>query len=216
VKRKEAIMKIFIIVSIMIFLLSLSVAGVFAGGTDTAGSQYFSIKIPDSWTYKQIHFKPQSEPTGYALGNYVRLTPDKFSDLLLSDRIDTIMEKIDDGAATAVFYKDTNYPIKNAPLESYVKHEIDKLNNRNLTSQKYITVGKEKAVRIKTNDSDYYGENPVEIYLVMHDKQPYYIAYVANPKSYEKYLPEFEQILKTFTFVGNASSESDGNLTNTN
>ena len=213
-KRKGVIMKIFIIVSILIFLLSLSVSGVFAGGNDTAGSQYFSIKIPDSWTYKQSPFKSQSEPTDYALGNYVRLTPDEFSDLLLSDRIETIMEKIQDGAATAVFYKDTNYPIKNAPLESYVKHEIDKLNNRNLTSQEYTTVGKEKAVRVETNESDYYGENPVEIYLVMHDKQPYYIAYVANPKSYEKYLPEFEQIVKSFTFVGNASSEGDEKFTN--
>jgi hypothetical protein len=214
VKGEEVIMKIFIIVSIMIFLLSLSVTGLFAGGTGTVASLYFSIKIPDSWTYKQSSFKPQSEVTGYGHGNYIQLTPSKFSDLLLSDRIETFMEKIDDGAATAVFFQDTDYPIKNAPLEAYVKYKIDKLSNRNITLQKYTTVGKEKAVRIDANESDYYGNNPAAIYLVIHDKQPYYIAYVANSKSYLKYLPEFEQILKSFTFVGNASSEGDGNLTN--
>lgn len=213
-KGEEVIMKIFIIVSIIIFLLSLSVTGVFAGGTDTVANLYFSIKIPDSWTYKQSSFKPQSEVTGYGLGNYIQITPSEFRDLLLSDRIETFMEKIEDGAATAVFSQDTDYPIKNAPLESYVKYEIDKLSNRNITSQKYTIVGKEKAVRIDANESDYYGNNPAAIYLVMHDEQPYYIAYVANPKSYEKYLPEFEQILKSFTFVGNSSSEGDGNLTN--
>lgn len=198
----------------MIFLLFLSVTGVFAGGADTVANPYFSIKIPDSWTYKQSSFKPQSEVTSHGLGNYIQLTPSEFRDLLLSDRIETFMQKIEDGAATAVFSRDTDYPVKNASLDSYVKYQIDKLSNRNLTSQKYTIVGNEKAVMIDTNESDYYGNNPAAIYLVMHDKQPYYIAYVANTKSYEKFLPEFEQILKSFTFIGNTSSDGDGNLTN--
>ena len=35
----------------------------------------------------------------------------------------------------------------------------------------------------------------------MHDKEPYYLAYMGNVKDFEKYLPEFEQIIKTFKFV---------------
>jgi hypothetical protein len=53
----------------------------------------------------------------------------------------------------AIFAQDTNYPIKNAPLESYVKYKIDKLGIQNITSQQYTTVGKEKAVRIDANES---------------------------------------------------------------
>ena len=36
-----------------------------------------------------------------------------------------------------------------------------------------------------------------------------------SKENYEKYLPEFEQMVKSFRFVGSASSEPDGNLTNT-
>jgi hypothetical protein len=102
-----------------------------------------------------------------------------------------------------------------SPLESYVKYEIDKLGLLNITSQQYSTVGKEKSVRIYANDSTYYPNTNIVLYLVMHDKELYEISYFANPKNYEKYLPEFEQMVKSLRFVDGALSESDGNLTNT-
>jgi len=37
--------------------------------------------------------------------------------------------------------------------------------------------------------------------LVLHDKDPYYLEYIANTKDFQKYLPQFEQMIKTFKFV---------------
>jgi hypothetical protein len=106
-----------------------------------------------------------------------------------------------------------------SPLESYVKYEIDKLGLLNITSQQYSTVGKEKSVRIYANDSTYYPNTNIVLYLVMHDKEPYEISYFANPKNYEKYLPEFESIVKSFRFVDIPSEienlAENGNETNT-
>ena len=38
-------------------------------------------------------------------------------------------------------------------------------------------------------------------YLAWHDKKPYALAYMANVKDYEKYLPQFELMVKTFKFA---------------
>jgi len=205
-------MKILVMVSIMMFLLPLSVTSVFAGGTDSVENLYFSIKIPDSWTYREYSNTGMSQLLGRGPVNDIELTPSEFSDVLLISDFKKIIEKIqDEGSPYASFFQDNNYPIKNAPLVSYVKYRIDNLGIQNITSQQYTTVGKEKAVRLDANDSAYYGNNPVSLYFVMHDKQPYTISYLANTKNYEKYLPEFEEIVKNFRFVG--SSGEIENLT---
>ena len=210
----ENSMKSLAVVPIAIFALSLVVPVVH--GQEKVENPYFSIKVPNRWAYTEYSSTGMSQLLGRGPVNEIHLTPSEFSDILLTggDFRNAIEKLQDEDSLYAIFAQDTNYPIKNAPLESYVKYKVDKLGIQNITSQQYTTVGKEKAVRIDANESDYYGNNPAAIYLVMHDKHPYYIAYVANAKSYEKYLPEFEQILKSFTFVGNASSEADGNLTN--
>jgi hypothetical protein len=197
--------KIFIIVSIIVFLLSLSVNAVFAGGNNSVENQYFSIDIPDNWTYTEDSYTP-----------HILLTPDESSDVLLS-AVDNI-HRTAEGGVVALFEKNTEYPLKSAPLESYVKYVIDKLGIQNITSQHYTTVGKEKSVRIDANQSAQYGYAKIALYLVMHDKEPYNILYLGNPIN-EKYLPEFEQIVKTFRFVGSPSetqnlSENE-NVTNT-
>jgi hypothetical protein len=200
----------------MIFLLSLSISAVFAGGNDTVETPYFSIKIPDSWTYVESSNTPQAKTTGYGPGNSILLTPSKFSDMLLIPDYQKYSEKIQEGGVSVRFHQDTDYPIKNAPLESYVKYVIDNYGIQNITSQQYTTVGNEKAVRISANDSAGYGKSNVVLYVVMHDKQPYEINYLANPKNFEKYLPEFEQMVKSFRFVGSPSEMETENETNTN
>jgi hypothetical protein len=95
-----------------------------------------------------------------------------------------------------------------------VKYVIDNYGIQNITSQQYTTVGNEKAVRISANDSAGYGNSNIVLYVIMHDKQPYQISYIANSKNYEKYLPEFEQMVKSFRFADSASSEIE-NVTNT-
>jgi hypothetical protein len=186
---------------------------VFAGGNNV-GNLYFSIHIPDNWTYIESSNTPEAKNTGFGPGNSIELTPNEFSEILLNRDIVKLSEKIQDGGALAHFTQDTDYP-KNAPLESYVKYQIDNYGILNITSQQYTTVGKEKSVRIYANEAAYYGNSKIALYLLMHDNEPYYIGYLAGAKNYEKYLPEFEQMVKSFTFVGSALSENGENLTNT-
>lgn len=188
---------------------------VFAGQNDNLANQYFSIKIPDSWTYIESSTTPEAKTTGFGPGNSILLTPNEFSDILLNFDFQKYSEKIQEGRLSARFAQDTDYRIKNAPLESYVKYQIINYGIQNITSQQYTTVGKEKAVRITANEPIGYGDSKIVLYLVMHDKQPYDINYIASPKNYDKYLPEFEQMVKSFRFVGSPSDENGDNLTNT-
>jgi hypothetical protein len=194
----EVIMKILIGLSIIMFLSCFLFTAVFAGGMDSIENLYFSINIPDSWTYLEFSNTPQAETTGYGPVNAINLTPNEFSDILLdpSFSFEKASEKI-----IATFLQDTGYRIKNAPLESYAKYEIDKFGILNVSSQQYTTVGKEKAIRIDADESAYYGDTKIVLYLVMHDKEPYEISYFADAIYYEKYLPDFEQMVKSFKFV---------------
>jgi hypothetical protein len=178
------------------------------------GNVYFSIKLPDNWAYIESSNTPEAKTTGYGTVNTIELTPSEFSDILSTRDYEKLNEKIQDGGAYGIFLQDTDYP-KNALLESYAKYQIDNYGISNITSQQNTTVGNEKSVRIYANETAFYGNNKIALYLVMHDKVPYLIAYVANAKNYEKYLPEFEQMIKSFRFVGSPSSEME-NENNTN
>jgi hypothetical protein len=209
-KGEEVVMKIFITGPIIIFVLSFSITNVFGGGSDNVGNLYFSINIPDSWTYTESSDTLQAKTTGMGPLNRIDLTPNEFSDLLLGGNFEKQEDRV-----IAIFTQDTDYRIKNAPLESYVKYQINNNNIQNITSQQYTTVGKEKAVRIYADESAQSGYAPAVLYLVMHDKQPYQMQYIASAKNFEKYLPEFEQMVKSFRFADSPSNENGENLTNT-
>jgi hypothetical protein len=115
-------------------------SAVFAGGSDRVENHYFSIKIPDNWTYKEGSNTPQAESTGFGPANLIMLTPGEFSDILLGKAVHN--------GVFAYFIQDAYYPIKNAPLETCVKYLIDRFGIVNITSQQYTTVGNEKSVRI--------------------------------------------------------------------
>lgn len=199
----------------MIFLLSFSIPAVFAGGNDIIENLYFSMKIPDSWAYIEGSNTPEQKTTGYGPANGIALAPNEFSEILLADENN---QKTADGGVIAWFFQDTDYRIKNAPLESYVKYVIDKFGIQNITSQQYTTVGKEKSVSIDANESAQFGYAKIVLYLIMHDKEPYQILYLGNPTNYEneKYLTEFEQMVKSFRFVGSPSSEIENLSENEN
>jgi hypothetical protein len=102
-----------------------------------------------------------------------------------------------------------------------VKYVINKLGILKITSQHYTTIGNDKAVRIETNESASFGnKTEIAFYFMMHGKKPYAIGYVADPKNYVKYLPEFEQIVKSLRFVDSPLNEIENlsdnkNITNT-
>jgi hypothetical protein len=37
-------------------------------------------------------------------------------------------------------------------------------------------------------------------YLVLHNNEPYHFRYIANVNDYEKFLPEFEEMVKSVKF----------------
>ena len=100
------------------------------------------------------------------------------------------------------------YLIQNAPFYIYVKYKIDKeldLNAVNIASIQNSTIDGNPAVKIHgalqnvtINDDDW---TEITMYLVMHDEEPYTLTYMANVKDYQKFLPEFEQMVKTFNFI---------------
>lgn len=173
------------IMLVAVAALSFSISGVHAilvNNTD------FSIDIPDNWAYEQGIF------------SVVALTPNEFG-VLLVNHSKPLSEKMKDEGAFASFGQEMNFPIKNAGFDVYVKYKIDRQDGMNITSEKNVTLDNEAAVGIHGNGiKSFTGIKFVE-YMLMHNEQPYFIAYMANVKDFEKYLPEFEQIVKSFEFV---------------
>jgi hypothetical protein len=200
--------------SINLLILSISLSTVFGGVNDKFENQYFSINIPKTWTYIEYSSTTEAAKTGFGPGNEIWLTPNQFSDFLLIDDVKEIIKKLPEGGALAGFFQDGQYRIKNSPLESYVKHVIDKYGIFNITSQQYTTVGKEKSVSLHANHSAGLDNINIALYAIIYDNEPYAMVYMANTEYYEKYLSDFEQMVKSFGFVSGSSEV--GELVNEN
>lgn len=200
-----------VFVAIAVTALSLSISNVNALTNVEAGSNDtgFSIDIPDNWAYEAKWFA-------------VELTPSEFGELLI-DTDESLNEKMKDEGAMIGLYEEKLYPIENAPLDVYIKYKVDDQSGMNVTANQNVTVGGEPAVKIYADgiaiptqnsscsgiicikfgdgnsNSSFSGIKFVE-YMLMHNEQPYIIIYRANEKDFEKYLPEFEQIVKSFKF----------------
>jgi hypothetical protein len=83
----------------------------------------------------------------------------------------------------------------------FVKYEINEQDGMQVTSKENVTIDNETAVKIYADGINSFSGIKFVEYLVMHNKEPYYIAYMANIKDFQKYLPQFEQMVKTFKFV---------------
>jgi len=71
----------------------------------------------------------------------------------------------------------------------------------NVTSKENVTLDNEAAVKIHGDGIKSFSGLKFAEYMLMHNEQTYFIAYMAYVKDIKKYLPEFEQIVKTFMFV---------------
>jgi hypothetical protein len=68
-------------------------------------------------------------------------------------------------------------------------------------SQANVTIGGEEAIRIHRTPRDNSTNVEVVDYYTVHGGKPYFIQYVANVKDFQKYLPQFEQMVKSFKFM---------------
>jgi hypothetical protein len=177
----------------IVVTLSLSISsvnGVIVNNSD------FSIEVPNGWVYKE-HF---------VFDNGILLTPNEFADLLINT---SALLDVQHFGIMAELAPDPRFPIKNAPVEIYVKHTLKFANNISPTYEN-ATVGGERAIKVFINSTEVASKlgmtnvpvSPVAVsYYVMHDDQPYFLNYMANAKYYQKYLPQFEQMAKTFKFT---------------
>ena len=162
----------------------------------------FSIEVPDSWTYTETPEPPIEHLLGVSSYSSVVLVPAKFAELLIQDKGDIGMGN---GTAAIVFAEDSDYTVKNAPPDLYVKFRMNKDDSLNVTSRQDTTVGKEKAVRIEGSKNDTSGNIKLLEYLIIHNNEPYIIRYITSMNDFERYLPDFELMVKSFMFGTNAT-----------
>jgi hypothetical protein len=178
----------------IVIVLSLSISNVNAivvNNTD------FSIEVPNGWVYRENILNDVN----------ILLTPNEFADLITDNA--SITYGLNEGGVVAELAPDRNFPIKNAPLEKYVKHTLRFASSSALTYEN-ATIGGERAIKVYINGTDLASTsvmpnitssvNTISYYVMYHD-QPYYLSYVANTKDYQKYLPQFEQMVKSFKFM---------------
>ena len=194
-----------ILIMIVTVIVSLPQFDLKVNGITNVNNTYFSIIVPDNWTHAEHSRMGMSMGESHGDGsiiNLVTLAPAEFAKALIVNENDSPYSKMFNGGAYSTLRLDLDYPRQNSTLEDYAKYRINSIiPGINLTSQQNTTVGNEKAVRI-----DGIGLNKLKnlnyvAYLVLHDKVPYYLEYIANTKDFQKYLPQFEQMIKTFKFV---------------
>ena len=162
----------------------------------------FSIEVPNTWSYTESPETPLEHALGLSSYSSVVLVPAKFADLLIQDKGNIEMGN---GTAAILFAEDSDYTVKNAPPELYVKFRMNKDDSLNVTSQQDTLVGKEKAVRIDGTKNDTSGPLKVSEYLLTHNNEPYIIRYIASTNDFKKYLPDFELMVKSFMFGTNST-----------
>ena len=162
----------------------------------------FSIEVPNTWSYTESPETPLEHALGLSSYSSVVLVPAKFADLLIQDKGNIEMGN---GTAAILFAEDSDYTVKNAPPELYVKFRMNKDDSLNVTSQQDTLVGKEKAVRIDGTKNDTAGPLKVSEYLLTHNNEPYIIRYIASTNDFKKYLPDFELMVRSFMFGTNST-----------
>ena len=183
-----------------IFFLLFLIQGAYS--TEKFRGLPFSVEVPLSWSYTETPEHPLEHVIGVSSYSSVVLVPAKFAELLIQDKGDIEMGN---GTAAILFAEDSDYTVKNAPPELYVKFRTIKDESLRVTSQQDTTVGKEKAVRIEGIKNDTVGNIKLLEYLIIHNNEPYIIRYIAGQNDFETYLPDFELMVKSFMFGTNSS-----------
>jgi hypothetical protein len=200
--RLPLILTAILTISMTIVLLLPSLDSKVYAITTNVNNTYFSINIPDNWTYSQgtDSDSPVAKILGFGPSNFIGLTPNEFGVFLLNVT-KPLSEKMEKEGAYSSFGQQSDFSIKNAPLDLFVKYQIDSQSQMKVIKRENVTIDNEPAVKIFADGiQSFNGINFVQ-YYVMHNQEPYDLSYMANVKDFQKYLPQFEQIVKTFKFV---------------
>lgn len=95
---------ILIVIALLVVFSSFSAAF----GQDTVDNLYFSLKVPDTWTYVEYSNTGYATPMGRGPVNYMLLAPAEFGQLIADESDDT-----------QLYDKITNYGGGGAYIEIY-------------------------------------------------------------------------------------------------
>lgn len=189
---------------IMVFLfLFLPVSCIHA--QQHVANMYFSVSAPSGWAYR----------ADFLVNNSIILTPNEFSNFLVADDPSTSLLNLIEQGVLVEISLDNSFELENATLDRYVQ---------NLGfSQDYepnyenASIGGESAIKVFINGTDTGKYSPRKnvtgsinsiSYFVIHYDEVYYLYYIANANDYFRYLPYFEQIVKTFKFLDRVNCSS--------
>src|SRR4030095_11767867 len=181
--------------SLFIFLLgimiglSLSISNVNAivvNNTD------FSLNVLDNWAYQDSTTSLAEAPDKA----WINLFPNEFSHIFVNTSLENWANETNqkEGASSS-FTLDIGYPYRNVPVDSYSEYYTDMFPVK-IFSRENTTIAGEPAVKVHRSDIGNSANVEVVDYYTVHKGKPYFIQYTANVKNFQKYLPQFEQMLK--------------------
>ena len=156
-----------------------------------ATTLYFSIKPLDNWAYQNVDYNPANF-FGFTTNNAVEMFPNKFDNMSM---------------VYGLIAQDGYYTMKNTNLDHYVKYKMNDPNLKNITGSNLLS--KEEDVNlingtkvIKLTYDDPNSVYKLALYLFQHNKDNYVMYYKADKNNlFDKYLPEFEQMIKTIKWI---------------
>jgi hypothetical protein len=156
-----------------------------------ANTPYFSVEPLDTWIYETSFTPSPDSYMTFGTVNTLTLYP-----------VDQDMEAATEtlNGVVAQFKMDKSFDLGNAPLDRYVKFKVKDYTTATELSREQIELDGQPAIKIvmKSTAQDVMFQN----ILTTYNDEFYEIIYSGNTANYNKYLPEFEQILETFKFDG--------------
>ncbi|HJU78197.1 MAG TPA: hypothetical protein VJ599_01360 [Nitrososphaeraceae archaeon] len=155
--------------------------------------------MPNGWVYKK----------NFLTDNSIILTRNEFANLLNPDKsAESLLDVVEKGVLLELGI-DEHFRADNASLEKYVKYFLSNANDNDVRVRN-ATLGGERAIRVFLNGTEASKTSPMKnvtgsinsiSYLFFHRGEPYYIYYISNENHFNTYLPELEQMAKTFRFL---------------
>jgi hypothetical protein len=155
----------------------------------------FSVNVLDNWAYMQPN------PIAQALGgSYLDLVPIEFNEFLVNTSREISGKTIQNGGAYSILSLDTQYPYRNVPLQIYTQYS-NNISKVKIFSIQNTTVDGEPAVKVHRGPRNNFTNVEVIEYYIVHKGNPYTLQFAANVKDFQRYLPQFEQMVKTLKFT---------------
>ena len=165
---------------------------------DIASTLYFTIQPLDNWMYQTYSNTAMAEFMNFGPVNAIQLSP---------------VELEDENNKTSLvgdFTQNEKYSFKNSPLTHYEKYLLkDYISPQYwnvIKNENNYTIDGEKTLRIIGNSNnttveDSFKDSKFVFYATLHDNSAYLFSLFGDSKSFDKYLDEFEQMVKSIKWV---------------